>query len=158
MITTSAPSPPKPGIHGLIVDDAVMDGFIASSILRQEGYKVTLAKSGIEAVAAVAKTKFDFVLMDMRMPSMDGFEATRRIRQLAGFNGQVPIMALTGMDLGEQDSRLFNTGMDAVMSKPVDPEALRVTLARVKHAKHEPIKQLDFTGKAFSSDNTVVPI
>lgn len=156
MATTSAQAL-KPGLHGLIVDDAVMDGFLASCILRQEGYEVTLAKSGMEAVEAVAKTNYDFVLMDMRMPGMDGFEATHRIRQLAGLNGQIPIMALTAMDLGEHDPRLSDAGMDGVISKPVDPEALRVTLSRVNRAKLEPASYLKVTGKTFSPDKTPEP-
>ena len=157
MATTSS-QPPKRGLHGLIVDDALMDGFIASCILRQEGYEVTLAKSGMEAVEAVTKRDFDFVLMDMRMPNMDGFEATRRIRQIEGSNGQVLIMALTAMDLREQDPQFINAGMDGVMSKPIDPDALHIKLSCLKQPKTEPIKQLEFTHKPLSQDNKLMQV
>ena len=154
MTATSSRSP-NHRFHGLIVDDAVADGFIASCILRREGYEVTLAKSGMEAVEAATKTNFDFVLMDMRMPNMDGFEATRRIRQLEDLNGRVPIMALTAMDLGERDPRFINAGMDGVMSKPINPNALRVTLSRMKQAEPGPATQLELTQKYSSQDKEI---
>ena len=79
-----------------------MNRDIAGSFLSAAGHEVTCAEGGAEAVAAAASTDFDVVLMDVRMPEMDGFEATRRIRALGSARGRVPIVALTAQAFTEQ--------------------------------------------------------
>jgi CheY-like chemotaxis protein len=131
------PSPIRSVAYGrraLIVDDVAMDGFIASRMLSQHGYEVTQAGDGTMAIEAVEKMDFDVVLMDIRMPGMDGLEATRRIRQLDGPHGKVLIVALTAMDLTEHEECFFEAGMDAFIPKPFDPDTLRAALARVNRA------------------------
>jgi PAS domain S-box-containing protein len=97
-----------PALNVLVVDDVAMNRDIASSFLRVGGHNVTCVDSGAEAVAAVATHDFDVVLMDVRMPEMDGLEATRRIRALAGSRGQVPIVALTAQAFSEQVAECRN--------------------------------------------------
>jgi len=123
--------------HALVVDDVAMDGFIASCILRQAGYEVTTASDGIEAVEAAAATNFDLVLMDLRMPRMGGLEAAGLIRKLTGPSARVPIVALTAMDFEQRREEFLGVGLDAVMSKPFDLEALQAAFAEIDRAAVE---------------------
>jgi signal transduction histidine kinase/DNA-binding response OmpR family regulator len=135
-LNTIAASPPTmpsaadPGpsatavLHVLVVDDVLMNREIASSFLRAAGHEVTCVDGGAAAVAAVVTTDFDVVLMDVRMPEMDGLEATRRIRALEGRRGHVPIVALTAQAFTEQVAECRKAGMDSHLSKPFDPESL----------------------------------
>jgi signal transduction histidine kinase/HPt (histidine-containing phosphotransfer) domain-containing protein len=114
----------------LVVDDIAMNRDIAESFLRLAGHSVTCVERGAEAVAAVACTEFDVVLMDVRMPEMDGCEATRRIRALTGSRGRVPIVGLTAQAFTEQVAECRAAGMDAHLAKPFDQERLLVVVAQ----------------------------
>jgi CheY-like chemotaxis protein len=114
----------------LIVDDVAMNRDIAGSILRAAGYEVTCVAGGAEAIAAVKVTEFDVVLMDLRMPAMDGLEATRHIRGLEGRRGLVPIVALTAQDFPEQIEACQKAGMNGHVSKPFDPDKLAAAVVR----------------------------
>jgi PAS domain S-box-containing protein len=118
-------------LHVLVVDDVLMNREIAGSFLRLSGHKVTCVEGGAEAVAAVTATDFDVVLMDVRMPEMDGLEATRRIRALEGTHGRIPIVALTAHAFTDQVVECLKAGMDGHLAKPFDPDTL---LAAVVHA------------------------
>ncbi len=107
----------------LVVDDILMNRDIAGAILRAAGHDVTCVESGAEAIAAVAAREFDVVLMDVRMPEMDGLEATRRIRAREG-RRRVPILALTAQAFTEQIAECRKAGMDGHLGKPFDPETL----------------------------------
>jgi PAS domain S-box-containing protein len=117
-------------LHVLVVDDVAMNRDIASSFLRVAGHKVTCIDSGAEAVAAVATHDFDVVLMDVRMPEMDGLEATRRIRALGGPRGRVPIVALTAQAFTEQVAECRKAGMNSHLPKPFDPDSLLAAVLR----------------------------
>jgi CheY-like chemotaxis protein/HPt (histidine-containing phosphotransfer) domain-containing protein len=114
----------------LIVDDVAMNRDIAGSILRAAGYEVTCVAGGAEAIAAVKVKEFDAVLMDVRMPAMDGLEATRHIRELEGERGTVPIVALTAQDFPEQIAACQKAGMNGHVSKPFDPDKLAAAVVR----------------------------
>ena len=122
---------PIRALHVLIVDDAAMNRDIAGSLLRAAGHVVTYASSGAEAVNAATHTDFDAVLMDVRMPGMDGLEATRRIRALGDPRGRVPIVALTAQAFAEQVDECRKVGMNGHIPKPFDPKALLSTISRV---------------------------
>jgi signal transduction histidine kinase/CheY-like chemotaxis protein/HPt (histidine-containing phosphotransfer) domain-containing protein len=118
-------------LHVLVVDDVLLNRDIASSFLRLSGHQTTCVEGGAEAVVAAKATDFDVVLMDVRMPEIDGLEATRRIRALEGRRGMVPIVALTAQAFKEQIEACRVAGMDNHLAKPFDPETL---LAAVMHA------------------------
>jgi CheY-like chemotaxis protein len=118
-------------LHVLVIDDVLMNREIATSFLHMFGHNVTCAGGGPEAVAAAATTDFDIVLMDARMPEMDGLEATRRIRALEGTRAHVLIVALTAQAFANQVADGRNAGMDSHLAKPFDPDTLRATIERV---------------------------
>ncbi len=122
-------------LHILVVDDVLMNRDIAGSFLRAAGHKATCVEGGAEAIEAVATTDFDVVLMDVRMPEMDGLEATRRIRKLAGSRGKVPIVALTAQAFTDQIAECRKAGMDSHLAKPFDPETLVAVVMRAVSAK-----------------------
>ena len=113
----------------LLVDDIAMNRAIAASFLRAGGHNVTCAEGGAEAIAAVANTNFDLVLMDVRMPEMDGLDAARRIRKLNGPRGRVPIVALTAHAFTEQAEACRSAGMDGHVSKPYTQANLLAAVA-----------------------------
>jgi CheY-like chemotaxis protein len=126
----------------LIVDDVAMNRDIAGSILRAAGYEVTCVAGGAEAITAIKVTEFDVVLMDVRMPAMDGLEATRRIRGLEGRRGLVSIVALTAQDFPEQIDACQKAGMNGHVSKPFDPDKLAAAVVRATMAGSVPGKPL----------------
>ncbi len=105
-----------------------MNRDIAGSFLRASGHTVTFAENGAEAVAAAAIIDFDVALIDVRMPEMDGLEATRRIRKLEGERGKVPIVALTAQAFTDQIADCHKAGMDTHLAKPFSPDALLATV------------------------------
>ena len=129
-----AEAAPKPGppstIHRrvLVVDDVAMNRDIAASFLRTAGHKVSEAGGGAEAVSLAGAHDFDVILMDIRMPEMDGLEATRRIRALEGPRASVPIVALTAQTFAEQIAACRDAGMDGHLAKPFTPDALLAAL------------------------------
>ena len=127
---------PASALHILVVDDIAMNRDIAGSFLRLAGHAVTCVEGGEEAVAALTVADFDVVLMDVRMPVMDGLEATRRIRSLAGGRGRVPIVALTVQSDAEQVAECRKAGMDYDLAKPFDPDALHAVVVRAFEARH----------------------
>ena len=118
----------------LVVDDVTMNRDIAGSFLRAASHEVACAEGGAEAVELAAASDFDVVLMDVRMPGMDGLEATRRIRALVGPRGRVPIVALTAQAFAEQVSECRKAGMDSHLAKPFTPDALRDAVAQAAAA------------------------
>jgi PAS domain S-box-containing protein len=108
----------------LVVDDVDMNREIARAFLAEAGHRAVCAASGAEAIEAVRSNDFDAVLMDVRMPGMDGLEATRLIRQIPGPRGQVPVVALTAQAFGEQIEACRTSGMTGHIVKPYTQQAL----------------------------------
>jgi len=99
-------------------------------LLQRLGYSVDVVSDGGEAVEAVQNTRYDAVLMDCLMPTMDGFEATQQIRGLEGEVAKIPIIALTANALSGDRERCLAAGMADYCSKPVRKETLAEILAR----------------------------
>ena len=127
-----AQSGAKPRV--LLVDDNAANLKLAELMLKAMGYCVDKASNGVEAIDAAAKFSYAAILMDVRMPVMDGVEATRRIRQLPAPISATPIIAVTAdiADNGEQ--ALLAAGMDAVIGKPVNDEKLSQVLSEIIQA------------------------
>jgi CheY-like chemotaxis protein len=108
-------------INVLVVEDNAMAQVFASRILRKTGgYKVDSVTNGKQAVEAFKKGNFDIILMDCQMPELDGYSATKQIRDLEKeTGGHVIIIAVTGMTMQEDRDRCFQMGMDDYLSKPV---------------------------------------
>lgn len=111
------------GARILLVEDNPLNQQVASEFLRRAGLLVTLADNGQQAVELVKQQNFDAVLMDLHMPVMDGFEATRQIRALQP-GRQLPIIAMTAAAMAQDRIDSAAAGMDAHITKPVDPQAL----------------------------------
>ena len=113
------------GVRVLVVDDSEINLEVARRILELEGANVTLASNGQQAIEKIAAepTSFDAVLMDVQMPVLDGYEATRRIRDELGLRS-LPILALTAGALTSERQRAAESGMNDFITKPFDPPAL----------------------------------
>ncbi|MCI4643981.1 MAG: response regulator [Hyphomonadaceae bacterium] len=115
-------TPTGQGAHVLIADDNPVNALIARRALESTGFTVTVAATGVEALESFDTRQVDLVLMDLRMPVMDGFEATRRLR--AG--GQtVPVIAVSAEVNPDIEREARRAGADLVAAKPIDPETLR---------------------------------
>ena len=116
--------------HVLLVDDNEVNRTVGARFCERAGLVVTLAHDGEAALKALAQARFDLVLMDCQMPTMDGFEATRRIRALPDATARVPIIAVTASTLPEEVQRCRDVGMDDVVAKPLNGRTLHDVLAR----------------------------
>jgi signal transduction histidine kinase/ActR/RegA family two-component response regulator len=123
------PSDPDRAPAVLVVDDHPVNREIARIMLEAFGCVVVEAGDGQEAIDAVAATPFDLVLMDVRMPRVDGLEATRRIRAL-GPSGVLPVVAMTADAMPEDVARCLAAGMNAHMAKPINQAGLLAVVSR----------------------------
>jgi signal transduction histidine kinase/CheY-like chemotaxis protein len=111
--------------HVLIVDDNATNRIVAQALCEMFGCSSETAEDGLEALEAVQARPFDLILMDIKMPRMDGVQATRAIRALTGPERNLPIIALTA-NADPDDARAYLAeGMAAVVEKPIKPERLR---------------------------------
>jgi signal transduction histidine kinase/CheY-like chemotaxis protein len=113
----------------LAADDHEVNRRILKLLLEPHGCRLTLVENGAEAVEAASVERFDAILMDMQMPVMDGLEATRRIRQGGLINAATPVLALTANALDVHRAAWAAAGVQAFLTKPIDPVALTVALA-----------------------------
>lgn len=130
--TASAAEGPLSGVKVLLVEDSLVNQEVALDCLHETGCEVTLANDGGEAVARYSEQQFDIVLMDCQMSGMDGFRATRIIRDLEFKTGRpkTPIIALTAHALKGDREICIGAGMSDYMSKPFVAEVL---LAKIEH-------------------------
>jgi CheY-like chemotaxis protein len=110
--------------HILVVDDNATNRMVAETLCEMFDCTSESVVDGVEAVEAARTGRFDLILMDIKMPRMDGVAATREIRQLAGKSGKVPIIALTANADPEDAAGYLKAGMNGVVEKPMKPETL----------------------------------
>jgi CheY-like chemotaxis protein len=104
-------------------------------MLGQQGHEVLFAEDGAEAVRLVGEERLDLVLMDVRMPVLDGVEATRRIRAMSAPAASVPILGLTANIMEDEHRRYVSAGMDMVLTKPVVWPDLFAVIAAVAEGR-----------------------
>ncbi|HZW15209.1 MAG TPA: response regulator [Brevundimonas sp.] len=114
--------------HILIVDDNATNRVVAQALCEMFGCTSETAEDGVEALEAVQERKFDLVLMDIKMPRMDGVQATQAIWALDGPVSAIPIVALTANADPDDAKKYLACGMAAVVEKPIKPERLRMAM------------------------------
>jgi CheY-like chemotaxis protein len=133
-----APPPSLTDARVLVVEDNPINQQVAQEILEGAGIQVTLAANGREAVAAVNQADFDAVLMDVQMPVLDGYGATREIRRDARFR-DLPIIAMTAHAMAGDEAKSLAAGMNGHVTKPIDPDQLFATLGRWIQTRRPPV-------------------
>jgi signal transduction histidine kinase/DNA-binding response OmpR family regulator len=113
----------------LLVEDNALNVEVATTLLAQVGLSVDVAGGGAEAVEAASRTQYDAILMDLHMPEVDGFEATRRLRQKASTK-TTPVIALSAAVMSEDIAEAIEAGMDDHLGKPFDLSELLDVLIR----------------------------
>jgi len=139
-ISDPAPRPQRPrqrislaGLKVLVAEDVEMVRDLITILLTREQASVTAVDNGQAALDAAAAQTFDIILMDMTMPIMGGFEATRRLRQSDGPNAHTPVVALTANTSKAEIAQCQRAGMDGHVAKPFTLEALSDAIAGLIH-------------------------
>ncbi len=154
-VVTSNLSPARPetldeSLHNpvvarlLLVEDNLVNQKVVLAILRKKGYRIDVACDGREALAKLNSAAYDLVLMDVQMPVLDGLEATRLIRRETRWD-HLPVIAMTAHAMNGDRERCLQAGMNAYISKPVQPAHLVATIER----------QLASGGRKTASDATI---
>lgn len=140
-VPATRPIPLAPGLEKLrilIAEDSEVNRFLIHAYLKQTEHVLTFVENGEAAVEAASKEKFDVILMDMQMPILDGYDATRQIRRHEQATGQTPcpILALTANALTEDVLATRAAGCDTHLSKPISKATLFAALAQFAVASH----------------------
>jgi two-component system sensor histidine kinase/response regulator len=126
------------GIRILVAEDNPTNQEIALAILEGAGIIVEIANNGKKAVEALQRSRFDAVLMDIQMPEMDGYEATKMIRKDSKFKS-LPIIAMTAHAMKGDEEKCLEAGMDGYVSKPINQDRLFHTIWKsMEYQKREP--------------------
>ncbi|MFN8640345.1 MAG: response regulator [Candidatus Binatia bacterium] len=128
----AAATPAPSGLRILVAEDNQVNQRLVTRLLERHGHAIVVVENGREALAALARGGFDLVLMDVQMPVLDGFSATRLLRQREEQEGRhVPVIAMTAHAMSGDRERCLAAGMDAYVAKPVDPHRLYDTIEAV---------------------------
>ncbi len=122
----------KSGLRILLVEDNTTNQKVALGILRKLGYRAEAVANGKEALACLKREPYDLVLMDCQMPELDGYEATRLIREPSTgvLNPRVPVIAMTANAMTGDKARCIEAGMDDYVAKPVRAQELEAAIRR----------------------------
>ncbi len=133
---STAPGVKKP-FHLLVVEDNEVNMMVMQGLLAKLGYdSIVKANNGLEALEAVAQGKYDLILMDCQMPQMDGYEATRRLREQGN---RLPIIAMTAHTLSGAREKCLEAGMNDYLSKPIVVRKLADMLDQWLLHAHSPV-------------------
>lgn len=128
----------------LLVEDEYINRTLAIIILEQEGWQVSIAKDGLEAIQKNEEQPFDLILMDIQMPELNGYETTKFIRQNELKSGcHVPIIAMTAYAVKGDKEKCLASGMDGYVSKPIRPDKLYFEIEKVLEQLHVQSQQPD---------------
>lgn len=130
-VTRAADDVEHPSLRILVAEDNPANQVVARMMLEKMGHQVDMADDGNAAVAAARSVAYDVILMDVRMPVMDGLEATRAIRGLEGMASTVPIIALTANAMASDREKCLSAGMTGFAIKPLSRAALERALAEI---------------------------
>ncbi|MCC7110121.1 MAG: response regulator [Deltaproteobacteria bacterium] len=119
----------------LVIDDHDLNRELARSLLERAGYRVSLAEDGAQGVAAARAERPNLILMDLAMPGVDGYAATRQLKADPA-TAAIPIVALTALAMRGDENKALAAGVDAYLTKPIERVALEQTLARLLGATH----------------------
>ena len=133
--------------HVLIADDNATNRVVAQALCEMFGCTSETVEDGQEALEAVQVRPFDLILMDIKMPRMDGVQATQAIRALPGDSRNIPIVALTANADAEDAKHYLAVGMAAVVEKPIKPERLRMAMNAALAAEPEAVADTPTTRK-----------
>ncbi len=145
----NSPLPQAHGLTVLIAEDGAADRLLLSSIVQRQGHKVLLASNGAEAVELFRQQRPQLVLMDGLMPVMDGFEATRQIKALAG-EVLVPVIFLTSLNHADALTRTLEAGGDDLLIKPYNPLLLAAKITvmdRLRRLQDTVLQQRDLIAR-----------
>jgi len=140
-------------IRILLAEDNPMNQKLAVALLKKAGYPVDAVETGRMVIEALNCTAYDLILMDVQMPEMDGFEATKAIRQMEGDRKHTPIVAMTARAMKGDQERCLQAGMDDYISKPIEPQELFDTIE--KWAKSS-VRKKAITGQEGSEKDKLV--
>ncbi|MEI8279340.1 MAG: PAS domain-containing protein [Bacteroidota bacterium] len=121
------------GIHVLVAEDNLINQKVVKNTLTQQGAIVQLALNGRDAIQKVQSQNFDIILMDLQMPEVDGFKATRYIRQVLKI--ATPIVAMTADTLKGESDKCFEAGMTDFISKPFEPDELYQLIIKLTNTR-----------------------
>ena len=147
-----------PGLKGhvLLVEDDAVNAAVAEGYLQAMGCSCAWVKRGSDAVARAASERFDLVLMDLNMPDMDGFAATRLIRQREGQDARVPIIAVTAHDASSYREKCLHADMDDILTKPYTLEDCTRLLKRwLQHETSTPAPVVKLAAPSSKNESLV---
>ncbi len=123
----------------LVVEDNVVNQIVATGLLTSLGYSSEVAHHGAEALTILAQRHFEAVLMDVQMPVLDGYTATRTLREREAGTARVPVIAMTAAAVEGERERCLAAGMDDFLTKPIDRAGLAEALGRWTSTRREPM-------------------
>jgi len=133
----------------LVVDDNRINRRVLRRLLKRQGVIAQEATSGFEAIELSEKNLFDMIFMDILMPGLDGYETTSKIRELSNSNKDIPIFAVTANVEDETKKKVFESGMNGYIPKPLSEEIIADILKKYDSEKHEFKLDYDTSNKAF---------